>query len=307
LITEPGDMTIQVLGPLTVRLNQVPIMPCAAKPRQVLALLALNAGRLVTVSTLLEELWGDHPPVSALTTLQTYVLASRRRMAAAMGPGRDPKGVLHTRHDGYQLDTQASQIDVKRFGQLAQSGRAAAEKGDHPTAAELLERALELWRGPALVDIRKGRVLELEAMALEEARISVLSRRIEADLALGRHADILGELTTLTATHPLNENFAAQLITALYRTGHVARSLQEYHRLRIALVDELGIEPSPRLQQLQQAVLSGDPSLAAAEPAFRQRPALVRHSCTLLPHRRRRSSAPPARADGCALGPLSQR
>lgn len=262
--TESGGMSIELLGPLSVRINYVPVMPAAAKPRQVLAMLALNAGRVVTVSTLIEELWGDQPPPSALTTLQTYILDLRKRMAAALGPGMDPKRLLRTRHFGYLLDAQDAQVDIEEFGRLALAGRAAAEAGDFRDAAELLGCALALWRGPALVDVRRGRVLELEVTALEESRLAVLSRRIEADLVLGRHADILGELTALAARHPLNENFSAQLITALYRTGHTARALQAFHRLRSSLVDELGIEPSAQLQRLQQAVLSRDPSLDAA-------------------------------------------
>lgn len=258
------DIRIELLGPLSVHVNHIPVMPGAAKPRQVLALLALNAGRVVTVSTLIEELWAEEPPPSALTTLQTYILESRRRMAAAMGQGDDPKRLLRTRHNGYLLDLQAGAIDVNEFDRLARAGRSAAERGDDRAAADLLGRALGLWRGSALVDVRKGPVLELEAMALEETRLAVLSRRIESDLALGHHADILGELTALAARHPLNENISALLITALYRTGHTARALEVFHRLRRSLVDQLGIEPSAQLQRLQHAVLSRDPSLDAA-------------------------------------------
>lgn len=264
MIAKPKGMCIELLGPLSVHMNQVPVMPAAAKPRQVLAMLALNAGHVVTVPTLIEELWADRPPRSAHTTLQTYVLDLRKRLAAAMGPGEDPKWVLRTAHFGYLLDAQSGQIDIEEFGRLATAGRAAAEGANYRVAAELLGGALALWRGPALVDVRKGRVLELEATALEERRLAVLSRRIEADLVLGRHADLLGELTALAARYPLNENFSAQLITALYRTGHTARALQAFHRLRDSLVDELGIEPSAQLQRLQQAMLSRDPSLDAA-------------------------------------------
>jgi SARP family transcriptional regulator, regulator of embCAB operon len=258
------DMRIELLGPLSVRINQLPVVPQAAKPRQVLALLALNAGRVVTVSSLIDELWGDAPPPSAVTTLQNYVMDSRRWMALALGRCHDAKQVLRTCHGGYLLEAQADQIDVREFERLAQAGRAAAENGEHRAASELLGSALALWRGSALVDVRKGRVLELESMALEESRLAVLIRRIESDLAMGRHADILGELSALAARHPLNEYLSAQLITALYRTGNTARALQAFHRLRSSLVDELGIEPSARLQRLQHAVLSRDPSLDAA-------------------------------------------
>lgn len=257
------EVTIELLGPLSVRVNRVPVMPSAAKPRQVLALLALNAGRVVTVSSLIDELW-DNPPPTALTTLQTYILDSRRQIAAALGPGQDPKFVLRTRHNGYLLDCQVGRIDVRDFERLAQSGRAAAERQDHKNAADVLSQALALWRGAALVDVRKGKILELEAAALEEARLAVLGRRIESDLVLGRHADILGELTALAARYPLNEKLSALLITALYRTGHTGRALQAFHQLRSSLVTELGIEPSAQLQRLQHAVLSRDPSLDAA-------------------------------------------
>jgi DNA-binding SARP family transcriptional activator len=260
----PWEMRIELLGPLSVRINDEPIMPDAAKPRQVIALLALNSGHVVTVATLMEELWGDEPPPSARTTLQTYVLDCRRRIAAATGHRQDPKRILRRRHNGYLLDSGAAHTDVRDFEQLARAGRAAVERNDHPLAAELMDRALGLWRGCALVDVRKGRVLELEAMALEETRLAVLSRRIESDLALGRHADILGELMALSAKHPLNEALSAQLIMALYRTGNTARALQAFRQLRSTLVDELGIEPSAQLQRLQQAVLSRDPSLDAA-------------------------------------------
>ena len=205
--TEPEEIVIELLGPLSVHLDRAPVVPSAAKPRQILALLALNAGRVVTVSTLAEEIWGDYPPRSAGTTLQTYILQLRNLIAAAAAPGRDPKQVLSTRHCGYLLASQSSQNDVHEFGRLARAGRAAAETGDFRAASELLGRALALWRGSALVDVRMGRVLELEVTALEENRLGVLERRIEADLALDRHADILGELSTLAARYPMNENF----------------------------------------------------------------------------------------------------
>jgi DNA-binding SARP family transcriptional activator len=284
--TESGEISIQLLGPLTVHLNHVPIMPAAAKPHQVLALLALNAGRVVTVSMLAEELWGDSPPPSAPTTLQTYILELRKRMATAMGSGQDPKRVLVTRNDGYLLVADAHQIDVQEFTRLSRAGRAAAEGRDHRVAAELFGRALALWRGPALVDVRMGRVLELEAMALEEARLAVLGRRIDSDLVLGRHADLIGELSTLVARHPMNENFFALLITALYRAGHISRALQEFQRLRNSLIEELGVEPSATLQWLHQAVLSRDPALDATGPPGRPVPPTYRRGCG-RPHPRR--------------------
>lgn len=261
---EPGPVSVQLLGPFTVSLPDLPVTPSAAKQRQILALLALNAGRVVTVSTLAEELWGDAPPRSAATTLQTYVLHLRNRLAA--GPGRE---VLGTRYTGYLLDAASCRTDVAEFERLAGLGREAAEAGDQRSASGLLGSALALWRGPVLVDVPLGRVLELEAASLEATRLGVIERRIEADLALRRHADMIGELTLLAARNPMNENFCGLLMTALYRSGHAARALEEFGRLRAVLRNELGIEPCPRLQQLQQAVLSGDPALDAGEPFTR--------------------------------------
>lgn len=261
--TDPGRMSVQLLGPFTAWMGQRAVTPSAAKQSQILALLALNAGRVVTVATLAEELWGDAPPRSSATTLQTYVLHLRNRLAAA-GPG-GTREYLGTRHCGYLLDAGCCQTDVEEFGRLARFGRQAAEAGDHRAASDLLGRALALWRGPVLVDVPLGRVLELEAASLEATRLGVLERRIEADLALRRHADLVGELTLLVARNPMNENFCALLMTALYRSGHAGRALESYRRLRTVLRNELGLEPCPRLQQLQQAVLSGDLALDTAE------------------------------------------
>lgn len=262
--TESAQLSIGLLGPLSAYLNGKQVAPSAAKRRQVLALLALNAGRVVTVSTLIEELWGDNPPRSYSTTLQTYILQLRNAVAAAAPDSPSARLALGTRHCGYLLEDGACQTDLAEFSRLARAGRAAAERGDQRAASEELDRALKLWRGPALVDVPMGRILELEVASLEETRLGVLERRIEADLALGRHADLLGELTLASARSPMNENLCTFLMIALYRSGHVARSLEAFHRLRSVLRDELGVEPSPRLQRLQMAILSGDPALESA-------------------------------------------
>ncbi|MFJ6215374.1 BTAD domain-containing putative transcriptional regulator [Streptomyces sp. NPDC092296] len=261
-------MEIAVLGPLAARQYRTSIVPTAGKPRQILALLALHAGRLVTVPTLMEEVWGGADlPRSAATTLQTYILQLRRKITAALA-GEDPasgalcaKEVLATGHGGYRLDVPADAVDVREFERLAAQGRTAHEVGDYQVASALLARALEMWRGPALVDVRVGPVLGLEVLRLEELRMSVLERRIDADLHLGRHAELLGELHVLTVRHPMQENLCAQLMLAHYRAGSAWRALDAYQRLRGALVERLGIEPSARLQQLQQAILAGEPRL----------------------------------------------
>jgi len=255
MVLDSTQISIQLLGPLSASSGIRAVTPNAAKQREVLALLALNAGRVVTVSTLIEELWGDRPPRSSATTLQTYIFHLRNSLAVDMPREQVASELLRTRHSGYLLECNT---DVEEFRRLARAGREAAETGDPLTVSDLLGQALDLWRGPALSDVRQGRILETEAASLEETRLGLLERRIQADLALHRHADILGELTMLVARHPMNENFAGLLMTALYRSGHVARALDAFQRLRTVLDDELGIDPSPRMQRLHQAILSGE-------------------------------------------------
>jgi SARP family transcriptional regulator, regulator of embCAB operon len=248
---------IQILGTFSVSVRNRTVTPSAAKQRQALALLALNAGRVVTVSTLIEELWGDHPPRSSAATLQTYIFHLRNKLAVGISRERVAGELLQTRHSGYQLECQT---DVQELYELARAGRKAAEAGDPRAVSESLSRALALWRGPTLADVPQGRLLESEAASLEETRLGVLERRIQADLSLGRDADILSELALLVIRHPLHENFWGLLMTSLYRAGHVARALKAYQRMCVILGDELGVDPSSRLQRLHQAILSGDPA-----------------------------------------------
>ncbi|MFF0626329.1 BTAD domain-containing putative transcriptional regulator [Streptomyces sp. NPDC004296] len=258
-------MDITLLGPLAAHERGACVVPTAGKPRQVLALLALNADRMVTVSTLMEEIWGQAVPRSAATTLQTYILQLRRLISAALAgdPSREAKDVLVTQHGGYLLRVRPGTVDTQEFGRLAAHGRAAFEAGDHADAAEVLRRALDLWRGPALVDVRAGSVLELEVLRMDEDRLAVQELCIEANLRLGRHAELVPELRVLMARHPMHESFCAQLMIAHYRSGSAWRSLEAYQRLRAGLVEELGLEPSARLQRIQRAVLAGDPGLEA--------------------------------------------
>ncbi|WP_405619781.1 AfsR/SARP family transcriptional regulator [Streptomyces sp. NBC_01511] len=254
-------MKIEVLGPLNVRLDDTSIVPSAGKPRQILALLSLRPGRIVPVPVLMEEIWGDRIPRSAQTTLQTYILQLRRRISAARPNARRPtaKDVLSTRFGGYQLSEPVGSSDVGTFQRLTAEGSRAMERGEAGRAADILGRALALWRGSVLIDVPTGPVLETEILGIEETRTRALELRIEADLLLGRHAELLGELRMLVARHPLHENLYAQLMIALCRSGHTWRALEVYQRLRSTLVSELGVEPSGRMQRLHQQVLGGDP------------------------------------------------
>lgn len=256
-------MEIQVLGPLNAAVNGVSIVPTASKPRQLLALFAFHPGRIVPVATLMEELWGTEMPQSAMTTLQTYVLQLRRRLGTAMGPDApgNAKEILATRYGGYLLQIPADSVDLHRYEQLVAGGQRAFEEGEDEQAATLLRNALDMWNGPALVDIRAGSVLSIEIMRLKESRLVTVERRIDADLRLGRHGELIAELTDLIARHPQHEGLHSQAMVALYRSGRQATALDVYRRLRRRLIDELGVEPAPQLRRLHQMMLGVDPAL----------------------------------------------
>ena len=250
---------IRVLGPLEVSVGGESIVPTASKPSQLLAMLALNAGHVVTVSALTEEIWDCQPPRSGVPTLHTYILKLRRKLDQALAGqgGRNSKDILITRRGGYLLDVEPGDVDAVRYEQLSTAGRHAVNEGDHETASRTLGAALRLWRGPALADVPAGPLLAIEAMRLEENRLGDLHLRIEADLRLGRHHQLLGELATLCARHPLLENFCAQQMVALYRSGRQSQALEAYRRLRTDMMDQLAVEPSPRVRSLQRAILTG--------------------------------------------------
>jgi SARP family transcriptional regulator, regulator of embCAB operon len=262
--TDSDKISVQVLGSFSASLRQQIVTPTAAKQRQVFALLALRSGQVVTTSTLAEELWGSDLPPSFVVTLQTYIFQLRRRLAAALPEGRDAKLLLSTRHSGYLLECET---DVEEFKRLARTGREAAEAGQPRTASDLLRHALTLWRGPALDDVRLGAVLEVEAAALAQIRLGTIETRIECDLVMGRHNAVIGELISLVAEHPLNENFCGLLMRAYYHSGHTSQALDAYRRLREALNRELGLEPGPRLQRVHQSILSGELTANPSDPA----------------------------------------
>ncbi|WP_260191131.1 AfsR/SARP family transcriptional regulator [Actinophytocola gossypii] len=235
------------------------IVPTASKPSQLLAMFALNAGRVVSTTALTEEIWEYKPPRSGVPTLHTYILKLRRKLQHALaGEGSiDSKDILITRRSGYLLNVAPESVDAFRYEQLSATGRDAVNAGDHETASRALGEALRLWRGPALADVPTGPQLAIEAMRLEETRLGDLHLRIEADLRLGRHHQLLGELAMLCARHPLLENFCTQHMVALYRSGRQSQALEAYRRLRTAMVEQLGVEPSARVRQVHHAVLTG--------------------------------------------------
>nr|WP_238420749.1 AfsR/SARP family transcriptional regulator [Streptomyces taklimakanensis] len=248
---------------MNAELNDTSIVPTAGKPRQILALLALYPGRVVPVPTLLEEVWGTDLPQSALTTLQTYILQLRRKLGSAMGPGvpGSAKELLATRYGGYLLHIPPDAVDVHQYEELVTEGQAAFERGEDERAARAFRRALDIWEGPPLVDVRTGSILEIEVMRLEESRLVTRERRIDADLRLGRHTELIAELADLIARHPQHEGLHSQAMVAFYRSGRQATALEVYRRLRRRLIEDLGVEPSPQVQRLHQAILSVDPQL----------------------------------------------
>ncbi|MFG3549037.1 BTAD domain-containing putative transcriptional regulator [Streptomyces sp. NPDC047725] len=264
-------MQISLLGPLSVTVNGENVTPTAPKPRRILALLAMSANQVVRNEQLIEEVWEDRPPSSVATTLQTYIYQLRKslRLAGGTRAGRDPGDELRTFVGGYMLTLPPQDLDSLRFEERAQHGRAQLAAGDVDRAARSLREALKLWRGPAMVDMNPGPVLMSEALRLEEIRKSVLELRIEADLRLGYHHELLAELIKLVASQPTHEGFQAKLMIALYRAGRRSEALQVYQHARESLVRELGVDPSGMLQRLHHAVLTGDlePGPAGAGPS----------------------------------------
>ncbi|HEY0449918.1 AfsR/SARP family transcriptional regulator [Actinophytocola sp.] len=250
---------VNVLGPLEVSVGGAPVAPVASKPSRLLALLALNAGHVVSSAALIEELWDSRPPPSEVLTLRTYVLTLRRmlqpRLADAHGASR--KDVLVTRRSGYLLETNPDEVDANRYDRLSAAGHRAVNAGDAETAARTLGEALRLWRGPVCSGVSTGPQLAIEAMRLEETRLGDLYLRIEADLRLGRHHQVLGELATLCARHPLLEDFCAQHMVALCRCGRPGQALAAFQRLRANLVEQLGVEPAAAVCRLHHDILTG--------------------------------------------------
>src|SRR6476620_7180884 len=233
-------------------LDGEPIALGGQKRRALLAVLLLDANRVVSRDRLIDALWGDEPPDTARNTLQVYVSQLRKLL---------PEGVLETAPAGYRLVVEADSVDLFEFIRLSEEGRTALGAGDAARAADTLRAALALWRGAALADLSWEPFAQSEIVRLEELRLAALEERIDADLALGRHGQLVAELERLVAEQPMRERFRAQLMLALYRSGRQADALAVYQRARKTFVDELGIEPSETLRKLERAILAHDPSL----------------------------------------------
>jgi DNA-binding SARP family transcriptional activator len=209
---------------------------------------------------------GRRAPQEALTTLQTYILQLRKALAAATGGtlAEVAANLLQTRSNGYRFVTEPGELDLHKYRELERSATRALGEGDLRSASRNFRQALDLWTEPTLVDVEQGRLLEAEVARLERSRLTMLEHRIELDLRLGLHREILSELAALVAQQRFHEDLHAQYILALYRSGCRTRALEVFHQLRRCMVDELGLEPSPKLQRLVQAVLISDPVLDTA-------------------------------------------
>ncbi len=239
-----------MLGPIEVLHDGHAVALGGPKQRAVLACLLLQANHLVSSEALIDTLWGEEPPDTARNTLQGYVSHLRHALEDGTLEGHPP---------GYVLHVQPGDVDALRFDDLVREARGLV---DEPArASALLSDALGLWRGPALADVVQEASLTGEAARLEESRLTALEDRVEADLDVGRHAQLVGELDALTGRHPLRERLWGQLMLALYGAGQQADALRAYQRLRTLLSEELGLDPSPRLMQLQERILLHDPSL----------------------------------------------
>ncbi len=258
-------MEFRVLGPLEVVAGGQPL--CLGTPRQrtLLALLLVRAGEVVSCGRLVEDLWDGNPPPTGRHTLQGYAHRLRQML------GRDAWRV-QTRPPGYRLKVSAGELDAQRFQDLAGEGRRALVCGDPQVAAGRLAAALGLWRGPLLADLPEVAALEPERARLEALRLTALEDRVEAELALGGHATLVGELEAVLAEHPYRERLWGQLMLALYRSGQQADALQAFHRARQVLDEELGIQPSRWLCRRQEQILLQDTALNPPEPLPPPRP-----------------------------------
>ena len=256
-------MEFNVLGPLEVVVGARELPHPSPKVSQLLSLLLLNDGRFVPSASLSYELWPDDAPRTALTTLQTYVVQLRKLLAGGTrrSTAEIAKDVLQTRGTGYRLNVDAGALDLHGYRRLLAEAEAGLRAGDHDTAMRSWRRAESVWRGDVLVDIEHGPLLSAAAAELRESRLTMTSRRIEAQLTLGLHYQTLGELAGLVQFHPIDEGLHTQFMLALHRSGHRGRALQVYHELRRSMRDRLGVGPSASTQRVFQALLSGDESL----------------------------------------------
>jgi DNA-binding SARP family transcriptional activator/DNA-binding beta-propeller fold protein YncE len=255
-----ATLEFRLLGPLEVWKEGRPLRLGGARQRSLLALLLLHANEVVPRERLIEELFGGDASKTSANALQVGISRLRGQLANGR-PSNGDGGVVITRPPGYVLRVDPEQLDVSRFERLLTQGRRALAEGDALSAAATLREALALWRGPALADLAPLEFAQAEIRRLEELRLGAVMERIEADLALGRAAEVIPELEALVEANPLQERLRGQLMLALYRSGRQADALEVYRQTRELLHDELGLEPSKALQKLERSILRQEGSL----------------------------------------------
>ena len=258
-------LEFRILGPLEVVDETGPVRLGGPKERAVLAILLLDANRVVSIDRLADHLYGEAPPASALTQIQAHVSHLRKRLDPTLAAGLRGS-LIETRPPGYLARLAPDQLDLRRFERLTREAEAASSLGDLDTAAHLYRDAFALWRGPALPDLDGDPLAGAALARLEDLRLAAIEDRIDVELALGRLGSLVGEVEALVAENPLRERLHGQLMLALYRSGRQAEALDAYRRLRRTLVDDLGLEPGQVLQELERAILRQDPALSLGRP-----------------------------------------
>ncbi len=255
-------MDFHILGPLEVIHDGRSVTLRGSRERAVLAVLLSDANHVVSVDRIAEDLWAGTPPEGAVPAVRVFVSRLRKTLRAVVGTD-----VIVTEPPGYVARIAPEALDAARFEAGLTEGREHAQRADHARAARVLAEALALWRGPALVDVAEGPVVRAEAARLDEVRMTALEERLDADLACGRHAEVVAELEALTRAHPLRERLWAQRMVALYRSGRQADALRAYQEVRQILGQELGLEPGLALSRLEGAILRHEAHLDLPPPS----------------------------------------
>src|SRR4051794_21935724 len=255
-----------ILGPVEARRDGAEVRLGGRSQRAVLALLLLEAGHVVSIERIAEQLYDGEAPATAVTQVHRQVSELRKALG---GEGGDPeRPAIETRAPGYLARVAPDDLDLGRFERLTERGAAALRGGEAAVASDALREALAIWRGPALADLAGEPFAERPIARLEELRTAALEQRIEADLRLGRASDLVPELRDLAAELPLRERFREMLMLALYRSGRQVEALDVYRETRRELIDSFGLEPGPGLRELEQAILRQDQALAPAAGAL---------------------------------------
>jgi DNA-binding SARP family transcriptional activator len=260
------SMMVRILGPLEVRVAGATIDLGRPKQRALLVRLLMRANQPVPFEQLIDELWSEWPPATARHSIQVYVSGLRRVLNRPSEPTR-----IETHGRAYALRLREEELDLARVRRLLQRARSELARNQAAAAAAASRRALDHWRGRPLADLDDEPCVRDVVLELEELRLEALELRIDADLAFGSSGELVPELKRLGAEHPAHEGFQARLMLALYRSGRQADALEAYHRARQSLLEELGLEPSSSLKQLQAAILQQDPSLAVEPATMRAR------------------------------------